>query len=160
MTSSKWLLATMAAQGGGRVAAVATLTVKPGQRDAAVAAFQPFLENARREAGTELYLLHAKDDTTLVIYEQYASAAAAAEHARNTRKVRGHASNQRKPLNQFIDPVVNRAFTGDLRQLTSENKALGAHITGPPKIERLVYLDGKSAAPPQSRPLSLCGLTC
>jgi len=95
----------MAAQGGGRVAAVATLTVKPGQRDAAVAAFQPFLENARREAGTELYLLHAKDDTTLVIYEQYASAAAAAEHAQNTRKVRPPPRHQRQPLGRLADPV-------------------------------------------------------
>ena len=67
---------------------VATLTCRAGQRDAAAAAFQPYLDNVKAEDGTQLYILHAKDETTLLIYELYRDEAAAKDHTAGMRKVR------------------------------------------------------------------------
>jgi quinol monooxygenase YgiN len=71
----------------GRVAALAVLPVRAGAAEAAAAAFQPFLDNARDEAGTHVYMLHVRDATSLVVYELYANEAAATAHTTRVRQV-------------------------------------------------------------------------
>ena len=75
--------------GNTQVAALATLTCKAGQRDAATAVLREFVDATAREDGTHVYLLHhGKDDATIVIYELYRDDDAAKDHSANIRKVR------------------------------------------------------------------------
>ncbi len=65
-----------------RVAVVAKITAKPGERDALVAALQQALETAAGEPGTLVYALHAdtKEADVLWMYELYADQGALDAH--------------------------------------------------------------------------------
>jgi len=65
-----------------KVAAIAKLTAKPGERDQLAKALQGALDNAETEAGTLIYALHTdgKDADVLWMYELYESQAALDAH--------------------------------------------------------------------------------
>ena len=65
-----------------KVALIAKITAKDGERDALVEAFQTALRTAESEPGTLTYILHTDDtDPNLVwFYELYADKAALAAH--------------------------------------------------------------------------------
>lgn len=67
------------------VALIAKITTQPGQRAAAIEAFQPLLAHAVDEPGTEMYLLHedTTDDDLLWMYEVYVDEAAREAHRRS-----------------------------------------------------------------------------
>ena len=86
----------MAAINSKQVAALATLTCKAGQRDAATAVLREFVDATAREDGTHVYVLHhAKDDATIVIYELYRDDDASKDHSANIRKVTSERARMR-----------------------------------------------------------------
>jgi quinol monooxygenase YgiN len=65
-----------------KIAAVATLTAKPGKRDELVNALLEMIDTAEGESGTEVYALHVANDEPEVVrfYELYADKAALDVH--------------------------------------------------------------------------------
>lgn len=66
----------------GKLGVVATLPLKPGSRDAAVALLRNAIEHTRSETGTHLYLLHTdpKNEDVVVMYELYEDREALGAH--------------------------------------------------------------------------------
>jgi quinol monooxygenase YgiN len=72
----------MSDSSSGKVAVIAKIPAKPGQRDDLAAALSTALETAKGERGTIYYILHTddKDADVLWMYELYESQAALGEH--------------------------------------------------------------------------------
>jgi len=67
----------------GKLSVIATITAKPGQRDALLAAFEDFFGHVEGEAGTEQYVLHRSttDPDVCFMTELYTDQAAFESHS-------------------------------------------------------------------------------
>ena len=135
------------------VTVLATLPVRPGQLEAAVAAFAPLLAMANGELGTEVYMLHTRGDE-LIVYERYTNAAAAAAHSASLKQVRegarvlDHAAQRPRSPAPGIASRRPPALVG-LPQVMGANKQLTATLAGKPKIEVIKTVGGKRTGGPR-----------
>jgi quinol monooxygenase YgiN len=106
----------MTGPSGGKVAVLARIPARPGQRDALVEALQAAIDNADTEDGTLIYILHTdpKDPDAVLFYELYADQAAFEAHGSSDRFKEIGASLRDlaggRPELTFLTPVIGKGL--------------------------------------------------